>query len=96
MTAARITEPAVGASVWASGSQVCSGNSGTLTAKAMAKPMKIQRPASVEMAWFCAISTRSKVIGVPIALAFSTANDTSATSMNAEPSIVYRKNLLAA
>ena len=37
MTPARITEPAVGASVWASGSQVCSGNSGTLTAKAMAK-----------------------------------------------------------
>ena len=33
MTAARITEPAVGASVCASGSQVCSGNIGTLTAK---------------------------------------------------------------
>jgi len=33
-TPARITEPAVGASVWASGSQVCSGKSGTLTAKA--------------------------------------------------------------
>ena len=34
ITPARITEPAVGASVCASGSQVCSGKSGTLIAKA--------------------------------------------------------------
>ncbi len=34
---ARITEPAVGASTWASGSQVCSGNSGTLIANARKK-----------------------------------------------------------
>src|SRR5688572_10014890 len=34
MTPARITEPAVGASVWASGSQVWNGNIGTLMAKA--------------------------------------------------------------
>ena len=34
MIAARITEPAVGASVWASGSQVWNGNIGTLMAKA--------------------------------------------------------------
>ena len=34
MTPARITEPAVGASVCASGSQVCSGKSGTLIANA--------------------------------------------------------------
>src|ERR1035438_6380138 len=32
-TLARITEPAVGASVCASGSQVCNGNMGTFTAK---------------------------------------------------------------
>src|SRR5581483_9299306 len=31
-TAARMTEPAVGASVWASGNQVWNGNIGTLTA----------------------------------------------------------------
>ena len=31
--AASSTEPTVGAAVWASGSQVCSGNIGTLTAK---------------------------------------------------------------
>ena len=88
MTAARITEPAVGASVWASGSQVCSGNSGTFTAKAIAKAQKIQRPASTEMAWFCAISTMSKVSGPPTAFWFSTASATSPTSMNAEPNIV--------
>src|SRR5271157_6119299 len=34
-TLARITEPAVGASVWASGSQVWNGNIGTFTAKPM-------------------------------------------------------------
>ena len=34
MIAARITEPAVGASTWASGSQVWNGNIGTLIANA--------------------------------------------------------------
>ena len=34
ITLASMTEPAVGASTCASGSQVCSGNSGTLIAKA--------------------------------------------------------------
>src|SRR5215831_14392141 len=38
-TAARITDPAVGASVWASGSQVWKGNIGTL----MANPRKNAR-----------------------------------------------------
>ena len=40
MTPARITEPAVGASVWASGSQVWNGNIGTLIAKARKKARK--------------------------------------------------------
>ena len=40
--AARITEPCVGAWVWASGSQVWNGNIGTLTAKPMNMPAKIQ------------------------------------------------------
>ncbi len=47
MTAARITEPAVGALVWASGSQVCTGNSGTFTAKARAKARNSQRAVLV-------------------------------------------------
>jgi hypothetical protein len=38
--AASTTEPPVGASVWASGSQVCTGHIGTLTAKANRKPKK--------------------------------------------------------
>ena len=37
-----MTEPAVGASVWASGSQVWKGNMGTLMAKAKKKPQKSQ------------------------------------------------------
>ena len=53
MTPARITEPAVGASVWASGSQVCSGNSGTFTAKAMAKPRNSQRAVFVAISLAC-------------------------------------------
>ena len=62
MTPARITEPAVGASVWASGSQVCSGNSGTFTAKAMAKARKSQRAVFVAMRLVRRrSSTRSKV-----------------------------------
>ncbi len=40
MTPARMTEPAVGASVWASGSQVWNGNIGTLMAKARKKARK--------------------------------------------------------
>ena len=40
--AARITEPCVGAWVWASGSQVWNGNIGTLTAKPRNMPAKIQ------------------------------------------------------
>ena len=40
-TAARITEPCVGACVWASGSQVWNGNIGTLTPKPMNMPPKI-------------------------------------------------------
>ena len=37
MIAASTTEPAVGASTWASGNQVCTGNIGTLTANAARK-----------------------------------------------------------
>ena len=68
-----MTDPAVGASVWASGSHVCSGNSGTFTAKAMAKARNSQRAADqsnglalVESSTTVrdsAISTRSKSSG---------------------------------
>src|SRR5882757_9122075 len=46
-TPARITEPAVGASTWASGNQVWNGNIGTLMAKAK-KNARNRRIAKVE------------------------------------------------
>ena len=75
ITPARITDPAVGASVWASGSHVCRGNSGTLTAKASVNARKIQRttdqshgaapPESSTTFRSSAISTRSNDSGWP-------------------------------
>jgi hypothetical protein len=86
----------VGAWVWASGSQVCSGKIGTLMAKAMAKARNSQRAEEVAMApWSLAMVTRSKVI-CPVARPWSTAVAMSPTSMKAEPNIVYRKNFIAA
>lgn len=41
MIAASTTEPPVGALTWASGSQVCTGHIGILTAKASRKATKI-------------------------------------------------------
>jgi len=41
--AARMTEPTVGAAVWASGSQVCKGHIGTLTANPRNSPMNTRR-----------------------------------------------------
>ena len=61
ITPARITEPAVGAWVWASGSQVCTGHNGTLTAKATAKERNSHRAVTVGMLGSAAILTRSKV-----------------------------------
>ena len=42
MIAASTMEPPVGASTWASGSQVCTGHIGTLTAKAASSATKIR------------------------------------------------------
>ena len=50
MIAASITEPPVGASTWASGNQVCTGNIGTLTAKAVKNAMKIRICAVIGIA----------------------------------------------
>ena len=51
-TAARITDPAVGASTWASGSQVWKGNIGTLIAKPRKKARNTQncRSAGTDIA----------------------------------------------
>ena len=58
ITAARITEPAVGASVCASGSQVCSGNIGTFTAKPQKKARNTHhcRLARKPSFWNCVMS----------------------------------------
>src|SRR6516164_3796081 len=47
-TLARITDPAVGASVCASGSQVWKGNIGTFTAKPTKKAQKTHHPTAPE------------------------------------------------
>ena len=46
--AASTIEPFVGASVWASGSHVWSGHTGTLTANPMKKARNSQRPTPVD------------------------------------------------
>ena len=86
-----MTEPAVGASVWASGSHVWTGNSGTLTAKATAKARNSQRPVDAATAWRWASVTRSKVTWPP--RADRKTNASMPTSRKAEPNSVYRKNL---
>ena len=53
-----MTEPAVGASVWASGSHVWNGNIGTLTAKPRKNARKIHHCMSNGMSswWNCVTS----------------------------------------
>ena len=53
--AARITEPSVGASVWASGNQVWNGNIGTLMAKPRNMPPKISSAVVRVRQLLCAI-----------------------------------------
>ena len=60
-TPARITEPPVGASVWASGSHVCTGKMGHLMAKEAAKARNSQRAVLSATDWPSARLTRSKV-----------------------------------
>ena len=96
ITAARITEPAVGALVWASGSHVCTGNSGTFTANASPKAKNSQRAVLVASSWFSAIASRSKVTSPPAADECRKASATMATSIKAEPNMVNRKNFVAA
>jgi len=95
-TPARITEPPVGACVCASGNQVCNGNSGTLTANPIAMATNSHLPVLVANSAFSAIFTRSKVIDPPSPAFASTAVAITPTSMKAEPTIVKRKNFVAA
>ena len=94
-TPAKMTEPPVGACVCASGNQVCSGKIGTFTANAMAKDTNSQRPVLVAKLACSAIVTKSKV-RYPMSRRARTAVAMMPTNMNAEPSIVYKKNFVAA
>src|SRR6266536_2293832 len=83
--AARITEPAVGASTWASGSQVCTGHIGSFTANEAKKASHNQVciPAGKEYL--------SKA-GMSLVPAFQYIA-MMASSISTEPVSVYRKNL---
>ena len=96
ITAARITEPPVGAWVCASGSHVCTGNRGTFTANATAKAKNSQRPVLAAKLALSAISTRSNVTCPTPLLLARNAVAIVPTSMNAEPNIVNTKNFVAA
>src|SRR5216683_1071970 len=66
-TPARITEPAVGASVCASGSQVWNGNMGTLMANAKKKPQKSQTYSGSEKCCAAASRVGTSKVRVPSA-----------------------------
>ena len=86
-TPARMTEPAVGASTCASGSQVWNGNSGTLMAKASAKARKNQScVVRGERAARRAAAGRS--CSCPVACACMYARPMMATSISTLPAIV--------
>ncbi len=95
--AASSTEPTVGAAVCASGSQVCSGHMGTLTAKPRnmapnTRKAKVPLNAPPEPSWVS--STMSKVRSPKLPDSKYRARKPS--SMKAEPNSVNRKNLIAA
>ena len=91
-----MTEPPVGAWVCASGSHVCTGNSGTLTANAMAKREEQPPPGGRrEVGVVGDLDEVERDVADAVALA-RTAVAMMPTSMNAEPTIVNRKNFVAA
>ena len=84
-TPARITDPAVGASTCASGSQVCTGHIGILTAN----DAKNARNSQV-----CACALKSVFISVGMSVVRAAcAIHSIAISISTDPSRVYRKNL---
>src|SRR5512141_324291 len=93
-TAARITDPAVGASVCASGSHVCSGNRGTFTAKATRNARNSHR--AVVVARLRCTSWRTSNVRPPGSEPDLAYTNRIATSRKAEPNIVNRKNFTVA
>src|SRR6267154_2782402 len=66
-TPARMTEPAVGASVCASGSQVWNGNMGTLMANAKKKPQKSHTLSGSEKCCAAASNVGTSKVRIPFA-----------------------------
>ena len=64
--AARITEPAVGACVCASGSHVWNGNIGTFTAKPTNMPAKIHTAVLREMLGPCSMRYGIEKLALPV------------------------------
>src|SRR5437667_12795011 len=90
-----MTEPAVGASVCASGSQVWNGNIGTLMANAKKKPQKSQPFTGSEKC--CPAARRvgtSKVRVAPGATGAYKYSARIASSMPTDPARVYRQKLV--
>ena len=95
-TPASRTDPAVGASVWASGSHVCSGNTGTFTANATKNPRNSQRAVATGSPLATDSRTRTSKLPAPATDATCEYRKMIETSRNAEPAIVNRKNFTAA
>ena len=93
MIDASTTDPAVGASTWASGSQVCSGNIGTFTAKARKNaPNSHIAPRGVNSAELSAASYEKfgSTLTMPSTLCggWCVPRYTMPTSISSEPSMV--------
>src|SRR5260370_36283256 len=96
-TPARITEPAVGASVCASGSHVWNGNMGTLMANAKKKPQKSHTFSGSEKSWAAASSVGTSKVRVPPAgTGAEEDNPKIARSMTTDPASVDRIHVRAA
>ena len=101
MIAARITEPAVGASTWASGSQVWNGNIGTLIARARknaAKASSCSPSANPVVPAYSrnAMKSNEPAQTPPCAPWYANAVARTATSISSDPTSVYRTNLIVA
>ncbi len=89
-----MTEPCVGAWVWASGSQVWNGNIGTLMPKPMNMPPKIS--TCVESAMSRAATRLSSWRMSNVSAPVRKYSARKLTIISAEPNSVYRKNLIDA
>ena len=92
MTAANNTDPTVGAAVWASGSQVCSGHIGTLTANPRNSAANTQAPKVPVNTPICPMSAKTNMSNVCGSLLKYSARNPN--SMNTEPNSVNKKNLI--